>query len=257
MAALVDIIPATEMDFPTLAHIAATAMAVDFIHRVMYESNNPLDTSPQEHTIQAELDRSAKNPQAHIFKAVLKSSGETVGYGMFRFDDGDSQAVGGPAMTSFPPGVNTDLLGRMSKAFRAAHSTHMGGKRHMCKSYCLTLRPLRLACTAFICYIHEANYVLGWTSLMVLPAWQRKGIGSAMFQYGFKELEADQLPIWLITQMRGRAMYQKFGFEDVGVLDIDFGEYIGSYRGFGVYRSVCMVRQPSEVLRSELERGIE
>ena len=82
---------------------------------------------------------------------------------------------------------------------------------------------------------------------MVLPAHQRMGIGSALLRYGFENLEADKVPIWLITQMRGRAMYQKFGFEDFDVLDVDFSEFAGPYRGFGVHRSICMVRQPGGV----------
>lgn len=82
---------------------------------------------------------------------------------------------------------------------------------------------------------------------MVLPAYQRLGIGSALLRYGFEELGADELPIWLVTQMRGRAMYLKSGFEDADVLDIDFSEYAGPYRGFGVHRSICMVRQPGGV----------
>lgn len=89
-----------------------------------------------------------------------------------------------------------------------------------------------------------------WTTLMVHPAYQRKGIGSAMLQYGFETLGADKVLIWLITQMRGRDLYQKFGFEDVDVLDIDFSEYTGPYRGFGVHRNICMVRQPGGDLSS-------
>ena len=82
---------------------------------------------------------------------------------------------------------------------------------------------------------------------MVLPAYQRMGIGTALLRYGFETLEADKVPIWLITQMRGRAMYRKFGFEDFDVLDADFAEFAGPYRGYGVHRSICMVRQPGGV----------
>ena len=39
-------------------------------------------------------------------------------------------------------------------------------------------------------------------------------------------------------------MYQTLGFEDVGVVDIYFSEFMGPYRGFGMHRNICMVRQP-------------
>lgn len=76
------------------------------------------------------------------------------------------------------------------------------------------------------------------------------GIGSALFRHAFETLGADEVPIWLVTQMRGRQMYLKFGFEDVDVLDVDFSEYTGPYRGFGLHRSICMVRQPGGVTSS-------
>ena len=143
MVSLINITPASEQDFPTLAHIAATAMAVDLIHRIMYQSNDALNTSRPEQSITAELHRSAANPQAHIFKATLKASGAIVGYGLFRFDDGNSQVVGGPSMASFPPGTNMDLLGRMAKAFGAIHKKHMSGKRHVCESRIPAIGPGR------------------------------------------------------------------------------------------------------------------
>lgn len=91
---------------------------------------------------------------------------------------------------------------------------------------------------------------------MVLPAYQRKGIGTALMRYGFEELGAGVLPIWLVTQVRGRQMYQTLGFEDVDVVDIDFSEFMGKYKGFGVHRSVCMIRQPSGSASSGLKPAI-
>ena len=86
---------------------------------------------------------------------------------------------------------------------------------------------------------------------MVLPAFQRMGIGSKLLQYGFEILGANTVPIWLVTQMRGRAMYLKFGFEDVDVIDSDLSEYAGPYQGFGVHRNICMIRQPGGVAGSD------
>ena len=86
---------------------------------------------------------------------------------------------------------------------------------------------------------------------MVHPSHQRHGIGSALLLHGFNTLGADKVPIWLITQMRGRNLYARFGFEDVDVLDIDFAEYMGPLQGYGVHRNICMVRRPGGVKREE------
>lgn len=136
MDSFIEITPASEEDFPILAHIAAVAMGVDLIHRIIYEGNNPIDTSRQERSVMAELCRTASNPQAHIYKAVLKTSREIVGYAMLRFED-DSQDAALPTKPStinFLPGTNARFLERMMKEVRAAHSKHMAGKRHVCKS---------------------------------------------------------------------------------------------------------------------------
>ena len=86
---------------------------------------------------------------------------------------------------------------------------------------------------------------------MVLPQFQRQGIGSALFQYGVEFLGADRVPIWLVTQMRGRAMYLTLGFHDIEVIDVDLSEYAGPWQGFGIQRNICMVRQPGGVARLE------
>ena len=86
---------------------------------------------------------------------------------------------------------------------------------------------------------------------MVLPQFQRQRIGSALFQYALDRLGADEVPIWLVTQMRGRAAYLSFGFHDLEVIDVDLSEYAGPWKGFGIQRNICMLRQPGGVASSE------
>ena len=250
MASSVDISPAMEEDFPVLAHIAAVAMSVDLVHRIIYEGNNPLDTSRQERSVMAELNRAASNPEAHICKAVLKSSREIVGYSLFRFED-DSKAPGQPVKppnTSFPAGTNARFLERMMSGVKALHKKHMTGKRHVCESLALLSR--------FYFSLELTILSSGWTHLMVLPDFQRNGIGSALFRHGFETIGADKVPIWIVTQMRGRAMYLKFGFQDLDVIDVDLSEYAGPWQGFGVQRNICMLRQPGGVANSETPTSI-
>ena len=86
---------------------------------------------------------------------------------------------------------------------------------------------------------------------MVLPQVQRQGIGSVLFQYVVEHLGADMVPIWLVTQMRGRAMYLTLGFQDIDVIDVDLCEYAGPWQGFGIQRNICMVRPPGGVANWE------
>lgn len=142
MASLIEISPAFEEDFPALAHIAAVAMGVDLVHRIIYEGNNPFDTSRQEQSVMAELGRAASNPQAHIYKATLRSSGETVSYATFRFEDSEKGALSArPSTISFPKGANAMFLERIMSGVRAAHGKHMAGKRHVCQSLDVYVLP--------------------------------------------------------------------------------------------------------------------
>ena len=135
MAPPVDISPAAEEDFPFLAHIAAVAMSVDLVHRIIYEGNNPLDTSRQEQSVMAELRRSATNPEAHVYKAMLQSSNEIVGYALLRFEGGSQNEGPNPKPTAptFAPGTNARFLGDMMSKVRAAHSRHLDSTRHICQ----------------------------------------------------------------------------------------------------------------------------
>ncbi|KAL8785419.1 MAG: hypothetical protein Q9195_008654 [Heterodermia aff. obscurata] len=225
---MIEVSLASEKDFSTLAHIAAVAMSVDLVHRIIYEGNDPFDTSRQEQSVMAELDRAASNPQAYICKATLGSSEKIVGYAMLRFEDIPEKATE-PVVPRFAPGINGTFLRSIMSRVRTAHAKYMAGKRHV-----------------------------WWNHLMVVPAFQRMGVGSTLLQHGLELLGANKVPIWLVTQMRGRAIYLKFGFEDVEVIDFDLSDFAGPYQGFGIHRNICMVRQPGGVAgsdpRSEITR---
>ena len=128
---MIEISLASEEDFSTLAHIAAAAMAVDLVHRIIYEGNNPFDTSRQEQSVLAELHRAASNPQAYICKATLGSSEKIVGYAMLRFEEIPEKAAG-LVVPSFAQGTNGAFLGSIMSRVRAAHAKHMADKRHVC-----------------------------------------------------------------------------------------------------------------------------
>lgn len=76
------------------------------------------------------------------------------------------------------------------------------------------------------------------------PEYQKQGIGTALLRWGFKEFDLEKEKVWIQTQMRGRNVYRRYGWEEVDHLNIDLSEWGGKLRGFGVHRSPCMLRQP-------------
>jgi hypothetical protein len=55
--------------------------------------------------------------------------------------------------------------------------------------------------------------------------------------------EAD-LPIFLTAFPGAHDMYLKLGYRDVGIFELDLNNYGNKHRGFGIYRTYAMLRQP-------------
>lgn len=80
---------------------------------------------------------------------------------------------------------------------------------------------------------------------MVLPSWQGCGVGSAIIRWALEDLKLKTMPVYLTAQPDGHRLYQKLGWKDVETVDIDLSEYAGPNRGYGMHRTVCMLREPS------------
>ena len=80
--------------------------------------------------------------------------------------------------------------------------------------------------------------------MFVKPEYQKQGIGTALLRWGFNEFDLEKETVWLNTQMRGRNVYRRYGWESVEHLDIDLSEWGGKLRGFGIHRSHSMLRKP-------------
>ena len=83
----------------------------------------------------------------------------------------------------------------------------------------------------------------------MLPEYQRLGLGSALLEWGFRSFGLETETVYIGTQMRGRNLYRKYGWEDVDYVDIDLSEWGGKLRGYGVHRSPIMLRRPGRFVR--------
>ena len=90
-----------------------------------------------------------------------------------------------------------------------------------------------------------------WTSLHVLPKYQRQGIGTALLKWGFERFGLESEKVWIQTQMRGRNVYRRWGWTDVENFDVDLSRWAGPMKGFGVHRSPSMLRVPGKFERVE------
>ncbi|KAF7967568.1 hypothetical protein HWV62_33767 [Athelia sp. TMB] len=223
MASNITISPAIASDLPTLAHIMPLAMQADLINRLLFP-DSVYDLTLTSKSLLSAYEGDFRNPNMHFFKAIDNITGEIVGFGNLSFQENtpptaaaepENSEQAGPAP---PEGMNMAFAGRLFGGLAAKRKQHMS------------------AYPKFV----------AWHGLHVVPAHQRRGIGSALLKYGFETLGAGELPVWLSTQMRGRNLYLKWGFKDVDSVDIDLKEFMGEWNGYGVHRSPCMVRMPGE-----------
>ncbi|KAH8769379.1 hypothetical protein F5882DRAFT_302053, partial [Hyaloscypha sp. PMI_1271] len=85
--------------------------------------------------------------------------------------------------------------------------------------------------------------------LMTDPAFQRRGIGTALLKWGHALADAEQVPCFLCASPFGWPLYRALGWHQVGeevVVDLkEFVKYAeGGDQGWGVYKMRFMLRLP-------------
>lgn len=85
--------------------------------------------------------------------------------------------------------------------------------------------------------------------LMTDPDFQRRGIGTAMLDWGHKYADEAGIPAFLVASPVGHPLYQHVGWKDVDTpLQIDMSKWVagaqGGDMGWGVYKFYYMLRMP-------------
>ncbi|EEA26208.1 hypothetical protein TMatcc_005538 [Talaromyces marneffei ATCC 18224] len=85
--------------------------------------------------------------------------------------------------------------------------------------------------------------------LMTDPRFQRRGIGTAMLEWGHEHADEAGIPAFLIASPVGHPLYQHVGWKDVDTsLEIDMSQWAGRAQGhdmgWGVYKYYYMLRMP-------------
>ncbi|RDW60671.1 hypothetical protein BP6252_12054 [Coleophoma cylindrospora] len=85
--------------------------------------------------------------------------------------------------------------------------------------------------------------------LMTDPKFQRRGIATALLEWGHRRADLDRVPAFLIASPVGHPLYQSRGWKDVSVpFEIDLKDWVdyakGGDMGWGTYRFYYMLRLP-------------
>jgi GNAT superfamily N-acetyltransferase len=77
--------------------------------------------------------------------------------------------------------------------------------------------------------------------LCVGPEWQRMGVGKRLLEWGLEKADREGLEVWIEASPAGKGLYEKMGWREVGVLDVDLVKW-GGKEG-EAERTVSMLRE--------------
>ena len=67
---------------------------------------------------------------------------------------------------------------------------------------------------------HSGNGHIWLGFIAVDPMFQRKGVGTQLLQWGLERSDVENIPIGLVGSKMGCGLYEKVGFEDVGIFEV-------------------------------------
>lgn len=217
--------PAERKDIPRLAYIHVVACLPDNAFQLYFATPAEFEMRVIE-MLEGQVD----DPAWRHIKAVDKKTGVLAAWASWntptdaqiREHDGkaaakmaESDKVTGKGEFDFPPGLPTYVQEDTDKWLDG----WTRGKRHMlCKA------------------------------LFTEPAFQRRGMGNALVQFGNQVADQASLPIFLQGSPFGYPIYAKHDFKTVQYLDVDLREWApgakSSDKGYGNYRFRYMLRLP-------------
>lgn len=152
------------------------------------------------------------DPCTHTIKAFLPATGQIVAYGSWHIYPTPQSPHLHPAI-HIPPHGNAALADHFFGTLLRAQERHMHGQAYL---------YMRL--------------------LVVLPAYQRQGLGSRLLRWGLTHADAMALPAWIDASPAGLGLYRTMGWSEVATFVIDLAEWGGRDGDREV--TVMMLRQP-------------
>lgn len=83
-------------------------------------------------------------------------------------------------------------------------------------------------------------FVVG-KQLMVLPTYQRRGIGRALINFAIANIDHQSMPVYLDATVSGSPLYEKMGWKVVDIATV--GDATPEHCGSEGYLTKCMIGQ--------------
>ena len=213
----ISLLPASEDDIPSLIRIHTAGFSQDNSVRLMFKSEDEYETM-----LLGLLKAQLSSPEVAVIKAVGKDTGNVLGWQACRFLDKDDDWASREAIekeTSSPEGNVRTLRSVLHENSVKVQKRWMANRK----------------------YIH-------FNTLVVDPAAQGHGVGTALVRWVTNKADADGLYCWLLSSPVAHDIYLKAVFKDVDSFEVDLREFAPGGKegkwGWGMFEFKYMLRLP-------------
>ncbi len=199
----------SETDFAEFANVERAAFGGGALGRLMFGTEDTRTESAAQHARFWAVDSTAR-----YVKAALPS-GRIIGIAKWNFFTDPAAGLQNPFPIDDPiPGGNADLGKHFFGQLNRKRVEAIGGKKH------------------FLVMM-----------LAVDPEFQRMGVGKRLLEWGLEKADAEGLECWIDASQAGKGLYEKMGWKEVGVVEIDLGKWGGEEEQTN--RTFNMLRLPA------------
>lgn len=202
----------SEGDFPQLLQVEEQAYGVSKMMTMLFGQED----GEQDPTFRLRLQnhvRSWREDPACVYLKAVAETGEIVGMGVWYFYTDPSLSRNPWTKIRLPPRANQALCDHYFGALVKAREDT---------------------------FPSDEPYAL-MANLVVSPAWQRKGVGKLLLEWGLKVADDKGLKCWIDASPQGLGLYKQCGWQEAKVLEFDLSSWGGDFGD--VHRTMCMVRR--------------
>ncbi|KAF2630210.1 acyl-CoA N-acyltransferase [Macroventuria anomochaeta] len=201
--------PVSDTELHRACMIEAAAYADNDLNPILFPGPFPPDS--QQKRVDQLIQMRKEDPTATYLQAIDQASGRMIASAKWHIYRTPEETEIPIRKLKFGPGTNPEACKKFFGGMMERKKEIVGSRPHL--------------------YLHM---------LHTDPEYQRRGAGSALMEWGKQKADELDLPIYLESSTKGYGFYQKHGFKDVEVLDIDFSDY-----GGGVHKQPLMTREAS------------
>jgi ribosomal protein S18 acetylase RimI-like enzyme len=249
------ILPAERTDIPALVRITVEAQRSSVLNFYAYPTEE--DKAKVAAELAKLLDENWDAPHVLIAKAVDPETKEITAMAIWQLKGYSKEELGGKA---------TEFSGSMSHLDRPSWDMRLRDSRNTLLAAGMLLvnefdsQYKEKSGSSLEQYVdtHFRAFLDSWTKgtkhiylswLATDPRFQRRGIGTAMLDWGHQRADKDGVPAFLIASPFGHGLYAKLGWKDVETpLQLELKDWVKDAQngdmGWGTFKFYYMLRMP-------------